>query len=207
MLGASLRCLSRIPPRVFAHGYKRPVKAQKKQIVLKNADIGAPSLSIRLIWEDGSKGEQSAQNEVMALEDAINIAKKQGLDVVQVNGNSKPAVCRVEDAGKVLMEKKKKAKALRSSNRAKSVKEMVVGGGIDTHDLEMKMNKVKDFLADGHSVRVQVLAKRGNLQKNPRAVADTTLKVLDALDGHVGQINQSNKLSQPNSNIFTVNPK
>jgi translation initiation factor IF-3 len=74
------------------------------------------------------------------------------------------------------------------------------------HDLEMKMKKVRGFLKDGHSVRLQVLAKRGNLQKNPDAVQETTLKVLDALDGHVGPIQMSNKPGNPNSHTFTCAP-
>ena len=154
--------------------FARPAKRAAKQAVTKNEDIRSKEVRLIYIDKDGKN-----QNEVMLLNKAIEIAGAMNKDVIQVASKEKPPVCRVDDAGKGLMEKKKKAKLQRSMTRSKAVKEMVIGAGIDSHDLEMKMKKVRSFLGDGHQVRLQVLAKRGNIQKNPRAVQDATLKVRD----------------------------
>lgn len=53
---------------------------------------------------------------------------------------------------------------------------------IDPHDLGIKLKKVMEFLAEGHQVRVEIYPKKGDVLKNPRAVDETTLKILDTLE-------------------------
>ena len=170
--------------------------------IMKNEAIRAKV--VRVVYVDPVTGD--SVNEVMDIKDAIALARDAGQDLVQVQGKQDPPVCRVQDFGKMLMEKKRKERDLRVKNKAMVIKEMVVGAGIDVGDLTMKMNKVKDFLNDGHAVKIRVLAKKKDIQKNQDVTSLTTLKVLDALEGHVGAIQQPAAQQHSNQQIFTCNP-
>jgi len=74
---------------------------------------------------------------------------------LSVNGQSDPPVCKLDDFGSVLKKEREKEKEKKVHQKARTLKEMFVGAGIDPHDLGIKMNKVKEFLADGHPVKVR----------------------------------------------------
>lgn len=87
-----------------------------------------------------------------------------------MNATTSPPVFKLQDFEDVLAEQRQKKKdrkvatkeLITSKAKAKSsqtVKEMYLSAGIDKHDFYTKMNKVKDFLSDGHSVRMAVVAK------------------------------------------------
>ena len=64
-------------------------------------------------------------------------------------------------------EQEKKTKEIRAKNRTKVIKEIHVGCNIGPHDLEVKMNKVREFLDNGHPVRVSFISKPKLLAANP----------------------------------------
>ena len=90
--------------------------------------------------------------------------------------------------------------------KARALKEMFIGGGIDVHDLGIKMKKVIEFLDDGHPVRIFVTAKKLRLLKDPFCVEETTLKVLDAVEPYVQSVQQPESSTQSRKD-FTLNPK
>ena len=67
-------------------------------------------------------------------------------------------------------EQDKKAKEMRAKAKSKAIKEIHVGCSIGPHDLEVKMNKVREFLDDGHPVRVSFISKPRLLAANPLAL-------------------------------------
>lgn len=100
---------------------------------------------VMLILPDGTnKGE-------MLRVAAIELARQDGLDLVEVSGGATP-VCKIMDYGKMLYEQKKREKHnVRHSDTGKEIRFKFNTG---EHDLQIKKNKVKEFLQDGHKVLI-----------------------------------------------------
>jgi len=102
----------------------------------------------------GEKGEQLG---IMPLPQALGIARKHGLDLVEVAANVTPPVCRLLDYGKYRYEQTKKERELRKSQRPALLREIRLRPKIDTHDLEAKMKTTKKLLDGGDKVKVTVM--------------------------------------------------
>jgi translation initiation factor IF-3 len=100
---------------------------------------------------------------------------------------------------------KKKDKAKKATQKARVVKEIFIGAGIDPHDLGTKMNHAKEFLSNGHPVRIVVVAKKQNLKDNPMAVEEVTLKILESIEKFVSSVQQPTQ--SPMRSEFLLNPK
>ncbi len=92
----------------------------------------------------------------MSRKDALALAKEAGLDLVEVSPNANPPVVKVIDWGKYQYQKMKEAKKNRQSNKQGELKQMRFGMKIGQGDLDIKLRKIREFLADGHKVRIQV---------------------------------------------------
>ena len=100
-------------------------------------------------------GADSQQLGVMTPEEALVLARAEGLDLVEVAANSRPPVCRIMDYGKYKYEQKKK-KSSKQSHSA-TLKEVKLRPGTDQHDLNFKLNNVRRFLMEGDKVKVTVM--------------------------------------------------
>ncbi len=109
-------------------------------------------IRVREVRVIGADGEQLG---VMTPEDAIVIAREDGLDLVEVAANSRPPVCRIMDYGKFKYEQKKK-NASKKSHSA-TLKEVKLRPGTDQHDLNFKLNNARKFLMEGDKVKVTVM--------------------------------------------------
>lgn len=158
---------------------------------------------MRVVYKDPVTQENKWQ--ILNRREAITFARSQQLDLVLVNGASDPPVCKLENYGQLLMSMKKKDKAKKATQKARAVKEIFIGAGIDPHDLGTKMNHVKEFLSNGHPVRIVVIAKKQNLKDNPLAVEEVTLKVLDSVEKFVSSAQQPTQT--PMRSEFLLNPK
>lgn len=92
---------------------------------------------------------------VVPLKEALERAEEAGLDLVAVNPNSNPIICRIMDYGKYKYTLKKKS-AKRSSHIVK-VKEIRLRPKIDKHDLNIKIRQAREFLEDGCKVKFSML--------------------------------------------------
>jgi len=109
---------------------------------------------VRVITEDGQ------QLGVLALADAINLARSKGVDLVEVAPNAQPPVCKTIDYGKFKYEQNKKDKESKKHQHANKVKEVQLSPGIDPHDFKFKVDHAIDFLCEDMKVKV-VLKFRG----------------------------------------------
>ena len=100
-------------------------------------------------------GADSEQLGVMTPEDALALAREEGLDLVEVAANSRPPVCRIMDYGKYKYEQKKK-KSSKQSHSA-TLKEVKLRPGTDQHDLNFKLNNARRFLMEGDKVKITVM--------------------------------------------------
>lgn len=94
---------------------------------------------------------------IFRTEEALRLARERGLDLVEVQPNATPPVCRIMDYGKYRYEESRRERESRKRQKTIEVKEIRLRPRIDTHDLETKVRQIQQFLADGAKVKVTVL--------------------------------------------------
>lgn len=102
---------------------------------------------MRLIDE---KGEQLG---LIPLDEALELAKRNELDLVEVAPDAKPPVCKIMDYQRHVYEIKQKLKASRKKSRSQ-LKELKLRPGIDPHDFGIKSKRAREFLIKGHKVKI-----------------------------------------------------
>ena len=90
---------------------------------------------------------------IMSSEAALELAEREGYDLVLMAAQANPPVCRIMDYGKYRFEREKKEKEAKK-NRAVELKEIQLSCRIDTHDFETKARHAQKFLESGNKVRV-----------------------------------------------------
>jgi len=103
---------------------------------------------VRVIGTDGQ------QLGVIALAEAITLARSKGVDLVEIAANATPPVCRLVDFGKYRYEQAKKEKEARKHQHANKVKEIQLSPQIDPHDFGVKLSHAIDFLCEEMKVKV-----------------------------------------------------
>lgn len=92
----------------------------------------------------------------MSLQDALRVAEEAGVDLVEISPNAAPPVAKVIDWGKYQYQKMKEQQKNRKASRQSELKQMRFGLKIGSGDLEIKLRKIRSFLAAGHKVRIQI---------------------------------------------------
>lgn len=98
--------------------------------------------------------EENEQLGVLETADALALALRKGLDLVEIAPNQRPPVCRIMDYGKFKYEEKKKEQASRRKQHQVQVKELRVRPGTGEHDLQTKVKRAREFLEGGDKVLV-----------------------------------------------------
>ncbi|HEY8886364.1 MAG TPA: translation initiation factor IF-3 [Candidatus Microsaccharimonas sp.] len=101
-------------------------------------------------------GESGEQLGILSRAEALKLAEEAGLDLVEISPNADPPVVKIVDWGKYQYQKMKEAQKNRRSNKQGELKQMRFGMKIGQGDLDIKLRKVREFLADGHKVRLQI---------------------------------------------------
>jgi len=114
--------------------------------VRRNEEIDASQ--VRLISSSGD------QRGVMSLSAALEIARDEGLDLVEVSPNADPPVCRIMDFGKYLFEQNKKAQSAKRKQKQVHIKEIKFRPGTEEGDYKVKLRKLKEFLENGDKTKV-----------------------------------------------------
>lgn len=92
----------------------------------------------------------------MGLGEALNLARAQGVDLVEVAPNATPPVCRLVDYGKYRYEQAKREKESKKHQHATRVKEVQLSPKIDPHDLAVKTEHAVDFLCEDMKIKVSL---------------------------------------------------
>jgi translation initiation factor IF-3 len=101
----------------------------------------------------GEKGEQLG---IMPVNQALEVARRHDLDLVEVAPTAVPPVCRLLDYGKYKYEQSKKEREQRKSQRVSLLREVRLRPKIDNHDFESKIRSVRKLLGEGDKVKVTV---------------------------------------------------
>jgi len=107
--------------------------------------------TVRLIRSDG---EQAG---IVPLEEALETAKKESLDLVEVAPNADPPVCRIMDYGKFKYQASKKTQETKKKGRTIQLKEIRMRPRTEEHDLGFKLKNIQKFLEKRDRVKVTVL--------------------------------------------------
>lgn len=91
---------------------------------------------------------------VMPTRDAQRLADQQGFDLVEVSPNAEPPVCKIMDYGKFRYEESIKRKMARKNQKTVQIKEVKFHASVDANDLAHKLRQIKEFLGEGHKVKV-----------------------------------------------------
>lgn len=111
---------------------------------------------IRVVNEEGEMlGE-------MAIEDALKMAKEAELDLVEINPDDTPPVCKIMDFGKVQYERRKKQTGGTKKTHQQQLKQIRLRAKTGQHDIDFKMKKVREFLGRKDKVKINVLFRGEN---------------------------------------------
>ncbi len=132
------------------------------------------SLDVQVI---SSEGENLG---VLPIKKAIEAAKREGLDLIEISPNANPPVCKIMDIGKYKYDMQKKASKAKKNQRISILKELKLRPGTEIHDYNFKIKNAKKFLTKGDKVKFTVKFKGREMQhiqlgKNlmERIIADT----------------------------------
>ena len=141
--------MSNIKPNYFQ-------KRSKPQGPKANERIRA--LDVQVIGSDGGNLG------TIPLKKAIELAKQEGLDLIEISPNANPPVCKIMDMGKYKYDLQKKANQAKKKQKTVSLKEIKLRPGTETHDYNFKIKNAKKFLAKGDKVKFTVRFKGREMQ-------------------------------------------
>ena len=101
---------------------------------------------------------------VMNTNDAISMAKNQGLDLIEIAANANPPVCKIMDMGKYKYDMQKKANKAKKNQKIATLKELKLRPGTEIHDYNFKIKNAKKFLQKGDKVKFTVRFKGREMQ-------------------------------------------
>tara|TARA_B100001029_G_scaffold62762_1_gene50835 strand:+ start:223 stop:768 length:546 start_codon:yes stop_codon:yes gene_type:complete len=116
------------------------------------------SLDVQVISSDGNNLG------TLPLKKAIEIAKEEGLDLIEISPNANPPVCKIMDMGKYKYDLQKKANNAKKKQKTVSLKELKLRPGTEIHDYNFKLKNAKKFLTKGDKVKFTVRFKGREMQ-------------------------------------------
>ena len=130
---------------------------------------------VRLIRDEG-------EQVVMSTAQALEIAKEQGLDLVEVAPNAVPPVVKIMNYGKFKFENEKKVRDSKKKQKLLKLKEIRMQPKIDDHDLDFKSKHIRTFLGEGNKVKVTIRF-RGREMAHTELGLDVLKDVLARIEG------------------------
>ncbi|OQX19357.1 MAG: translation initiation factor IF-3 [Desulfobulbaceae bacterium A2] len=124
----------------------RDTKPQQEGKFRINEEINYPE--VRLVGNDGQ------QLGIVSSREALRIANDQGLDLIEVAATATPPVCRIINYDKFRYELKKKQQEAKKRQTVVETREIKVRPRTDDHDLEHKVGKIREFLAEKNKVKI-----------------------------------------------------
>ncbi len=101
-------------------------------------------------------GADGSQLGVMPLEAALERARSEGLDLVEISPMASPPVCKLMDYGKFKYEEKKKASESKRAQLKVELKEVKLRPKTEEHDYEFKVRNMRRFIEDGNKAKVVI---------------------------------------------------
>lgn len=138
-----------------------------------NKQIRAPK--VRVIGSDGK------QIGLLPIREALTLAEKEHLDLVEISPNAEPPVCKIIDYGKYRYDQTKKEKESKKAQHVIKVKEIKLKPNIDEHDFMTKLKQAQQFLEKGNKVKVTCFF-RGREMMYPQLGESVVKRMCEGLD-------------------------
>ena len=116
------------------------------------------ALDVQVIGSDGSNLG------ILPLKKAIELAKQEDLDLIEISPNANPPVCKIMDMGKYKYDLQKKANQAKKKQKVVSLKEIKLRPGTEIHDYNFKIKNAKKFITKGDKVKFTVKFKGREMQ-------------------------------------------
>ena len=116
------------------------------------------AIDVQVIGSDGNNLG------TLPLNKAIEKAKEEGLDLIEISPNTNPPVCKIMDMGKYKYDLQKKANTAKKKQKIVALKEIKMRPGTDVHDYNFKVKNAKKFLSNKDKVKFTVKFKGREMQ-------------------------------------------
>ena len=116
------------------------------------------SIDVQVIGSDGNNVG------ILPLKKAIELAKEEGLDLIEISPNANPPVCKIMDMGKYKYDLQKKTNIAKKKQKVVALKEIKMRHGTDVHDYNFKVKNAKKFLVNKDKVKFTVKFKGREMQ-------------------------------------------
>lgn len=126
-------------------------------------------------------GENGEQLGILSRQEALKLADDAGVDLVEISPTANPPVAKIVDWGKFQYQKMKEQQKNRRSSKQSELKQMRFGLKIGAGDLEIKLRKIRGFLAEGHKVRIQIFY-RGRENAHKELGYDMINRIIEMLE-------------------------
>ena len=145
---------------------------------------------------------------VMPTSQALQMAMDQGLDLVEMNANGAVPITKIMDYGKFKYEQKKRASEARKNQKTNELKEVCIKPFIEENDLNIKLKKVFEFLAEGNKVKISVMTKGSKkvLARGKDAVPELFARVIEIV-GDKGNLESKSKPDERTKSIIIAPAK
>ena len=100
----------------------------------------------------------------LSTQEAINIAKQEGLDLIEISPNANPPVCKIIDIGKYKYDQQKKAHKAKKKQKIMNLKEIKLRPVTEIHDYNFKIKNAQRFLTKGDKVKFTVQFRGREMQ-------------------------------------------
>ena len=150
-------------------------------------------------------GEGGEQLGILSFKDALEKAKNEGMDLVEVSPNSNPAVCRLLDYGKYKYQQSKKLHEAKKKQSVIHIKEVKIRPKTDEHDYQVKLNHVKRFIGNGDKAKVTMMFRGREITHAELGQATLERMAIDAQE--VADVEQKPKLESRRNMVMILVPK
>lgn len=139
--------------------FKRQIKKYSPHVAVKekyriNELITAPV--VRVVGD-------SIESKICNINEALEIAKNMDLDLVEINANANPPVCKVINYSKFKYEQDKNQQKMKSGSKKQEIKDIRLSSYIGDHDFDFKLKHAVEFLKKGAQVKIFIIFNRRNL--------------------------------------------
>ena len=127
---------------------------------------------------------------ILSFKDAMALADKEGLDLVEISPNVNPPIVKIVNFGKYQYEQNKKQKKAKAGAKTTETKSIQIKIGTGDNDLSMKARKASEWLKEGHRIKIELF-----ISGRSKYMADQFLK--ERLERILHLISEDFKIAEP----------
>lgn len=182
--------LDAVPLFLFCSGRDGPLEIGEEPTIAGKLDVRVNErIRAPMVRVIAANGDQLG---VMAVSEALRLAREMQIDLVEVAPTARPPVCRIMDFGKYKYEQAKREQKAKRKQHVTVLKEVKLRPRVERHDFEFKMRHAREFLGERDKVKITIQF-RGRELSHPELGFELMEKVIASLSD-VAQVEQRGRL-------------